>query len=80
MAGRLVATVVLAAGGALSGALGAQRGSTAQLSPFGTSVQIHIAHVGHIEVDLRPPAAGRLARVPCRGGEAGAACFVGLPR
>ena len=81
MAGsRLVATAVLAAGGALSGALGAQPGSASQQSPFGGSVAVHIAQVGHIEVDLRSAPSGRLARVRCSGAQAGTACFVSPPR
>jgi len=81
MAGaRLVATAVLAAGGALTGALGAPPGPGQQQSPFGGSVPVHIAQIGHIEVDLRSAPAGRLARVRCSGAQAGTACFVSSPR
>lgn len=75
--GRLAVTAVLAASGALGGALGAQPGSRAPQSPFGGPVPVRIAHVGHIEVDLASPGAGSLAQVRCSGAAAGTACFVG---
>ena len=78
--GRLLTTAVLAAGGALSGALGAQHGSAVRQSPFGDSVPVHIARVGHIEVDLGSASAGRLARVRCFGASTGTDCFVAPPR
>lgn len=77
-AGRLAVTAVLAASGALGGALKAQPVARAPQSPFGGSVPVHIAHVGHIDVDLGP-AGGRLARVACAGAGADTACFVGAP-
>ena len=73
--GRLAVTAVLAATGALGGALRAQPGSSPQPSPFGGSVPVHIARLGHIDVDLSPAGAG-LARVRCVGAGAGTACFV----
>jgi len=47
-------------------------------SPFGSSVPVHLAQVGHIEVDLEGsgPAAG-LVRVRCAGSSnTETACFV----
>lgn len=81
MAGaRLVVTAALAAGGALSGALGSERGPAVPPTPFGGSVAVDIARVGHIEVDLEPAGPGRLARVPCVDALAGTDCFVAIRR
>jgi hypothetical protein len=50
------------------------------VSPFGGSVPVRIAHVGHIEVDLSPAGNARLDRVPCAGTrDAGTACYVSTP-
>jgi hypothetical protein len=76
---RLVATAVLAVGGALSGALGAQPGPAVRQSPFGESVAVHIAQVGHIEVQLGSASAGRLAHVHCYAASPGTNCFVASP-
>ena len=46
-------------------------------SPFGSSVPVHLTHVGHIEVDLQASGTGSLQRVHCAGlPNAGTACFV----
>jgi hypothetical protein len=47
------------------------------MTPFGGPVAVHIAHVGHIDVDLGPGGRAGLERVRC-GGIAGGttACYV----
>lgn len=46
------------------------------VSPFGGSVPVHIAHVGHIEVDLESSGGAGLRKVRCAGGPAGSSCYV----
>jgi hypothetical protein len=75
--GGLAVTVALAASAALGGALRAQPGSPMPVTPFGASVPVHIAHVGHIDVDLVSAGTGSLSRVQCGRSAAGTACFVG---
>ena len=50
----------------------------APVSPFGASVPVHVAHVGHIEVDVEGSAGPTsLLRVRCAGAVgAGTACYV----
>lgn len=77
MAGTLLGTAAagLAAAIALAGhSLGSSPGS-GPVSPFGGSEPVHIARVGHIEVDLERGSGSGLRRVACAapGGER---CFV----
>jgi len=74
----LSAAVAVAAGAlALVGKAVGPAAAPVPMSPFGGSVPVHIAHVGHIEVDLESsPASSRLDRVRCAGAARGTACFV----
>jgi hypothetical protein len=45
-------------------------------SPFGGLRAVHIAKVGHIEVDLEPAQANTLRRIVCDGAPVGTTCFV----
>lgn len=42
---------------------------------FGGPVPVHIARVGHIEVDLEPAAPDALERTGCAGAPPGTTCF-----
>jgi len=47
------------------------------VSPFGGSVAVHLAHVGHIEVALGPAGSAGLQRVRCAGPvDPTTSCFV----
>ena len=70
------AAAALAASVALAGhALGSPPGP-GTVSPFGGPVPVHIAHVGHIEVDLDRSSAAGLRQIRCAGAASGATCFV----
>lgn len=79
MAGTIlgVAAAAAAAAIALAGHVGGTHPAAGTVSPFGGPVPVHIARVGHIEVDLEAPAPARLRRVGCAGPSGpGTACFV----
>jgi hypothetical protein len=46
------------------------------MTRFGASEPVWIAHIGRIEVDLRPTNASALRRVPCDAAAAATTCFV----
>lgn len=79
MAGPLLsaAVAVAAAAVALAGKVAGTQPAVVPVSPFGGSVPVKIAHVGHIEVDLEAGGPGSLQRVACAGiaGRA-TACYV----
>ena len=72
MAAAAAAAVIALAGHALG-----TSPASGPVSPFGGSVPVHIAHVGHIDVDLQGPSATGLHRVRCAVGPATTSCFVG---
>ena len=82
MVGTIIGTVfgtaaaAVAASVALAGHTLGSPASAGTVSPFGGSVPVHIAHVGHIEVDLERSSAVGLRSVRCAGAARGAACFV----
>jgi hypothetical protein len=54
--------------------------ATGTVSPFGGSVPVHIARIGHIEVDLEGSGArASLQRVRCATASGTLACFVSPP-
>lgn len=63
---------------AVAVALAGTAPSSGQVSgPFGGPMPVHLAHVGHIEVDLEPGRVAGLRRVPCAGVASPlASCFV----
>ncbi len=78
MAGFLLssAVAVAAAAVALVGhALGTQPAAV-PVSAFGGSAPVHIAHVGHIDVDLEASSTAGLKRVQCVSASGRTACFV----
>ena len=73
MAAAAAAAVIALAGHAL----GTTSPASGPVSPFGGSVPVHIAHVGHIDVDLQGGSSTGLRRVRCAAGPATNSCFVG---
>ncbi|HEY4412818.1 MAG TPA: hypothetical protein VGN06_07455 [Gaiellaceae bacterium] len=74
----LRAALVLAttASAAVASAPG-DRPARPQVSPFGGSVAVHLAHVGHIEVALGPAGSAGLRRVQCAASvDPTTSCFV----
>ena len=74
----LRAALVLAttASAVAAGAAG-HRPAPASVSPFGGSVAVHLAHVGHIEIALGPAGSAGLLRVRCAGSvDPTTSCFV----
>jgi hypothetical protein len=79
MAGALVgaAAAVGAAIVALAGpVLGTGTPSSYPVTSFGGPRPVHVAQVGHIEVDLEPSGAAELHRVACAGVSPGTACYI----
>ena len=78
MVGTLIGVAAAAAAAviALAGHAFGTSPASGAVSPFGGSVPVHIAHVGHIEVDLERSSAVGLRSVRCAGAASGAACFV----
>jgi hypothetical protein len=79
MVGPLVGTAaaIAAAAVALAGHAIGTSPTDGTVSPFGGSVPVHLAHVGHIDVDLEASVASGLHRVTCAGAPgAGTQCFV----
>ena len=72
MAAAAAAAVIALAGHAL----GTTSPASGTVSPFGGSVPVHIAHVGHIDVDLQGSSSLGLHRVRCTTGPATTSCFV----
>ncbi|HEY2541564.1 MAG TPA: hypothetical protein VGH92_00795 [Gaiellaceae bacterium] len=76
-----MATLLAAAASATASALAtsSSRNDGTPAGGFGGSTPVSISHVGHIEIDLEPAAAG-LRRVRCAGqGSGGATCYVARP-
>jgi hypothetical protein len=72
-----IAAAAAAAVIALAGhALGTTSPASGAVSPFGGSVPVHIAHVGHIDVDLQGAGSSGLRGVRCATGPATSSCFV----
>ena len=78
MAGVLLsgAVAVAAAAVALVGKAAGTQPATVPVSAFGGSVPVHIAHVGHIDVDLEASSGAGLRRVRCVSASGRTACFV----
>ncbi len=73
MAAAAAAAVIALAGHAF----GTSTAATVPVSPFGGSVPVHIARVGHIDVDLALSGSAGLRQVSCAGAAAGTTvCFV----
>lgn len=71
-----MAAAALAASVALAGHTLVSTPDPGIVSPFGGSMPVHIAHVGHIDVDLESSSSAGLRKVPCASGLHGIACFV----
>ena len=74
----LRAALVLAttASAAAASALG-DRPAPPPVSPFGGSIAVHLAHVGHIDIALGPAGSAGLQRVRCAGSvDPTTSCFV----
>lgn len=71
------AAAAVAASLALAGHTVGASPSPGPVSPFGGSVPVHIAHVGHIDVDLQSSSSAGLRKVRCAATQSGYSCFVG---
>jgi hypothetical protein len=67
---------ISAAAGAIAGHANGMNPAAVTMSPFGGSVPVHIAHVGHIEVALGNSGAARLKQVRCATDSAALSCYV----
>ena len=67
-----VAAAVLALAGKAAG----MQPAAVPASAFGGSVPVHIAQVGHIDVDLEASSSAGLRRVRCLSASGRTACFV----
>jgi hypothetical protein len=76
MVGPLLGTAAAAAAAAIAAHAIGTNPAAVTMSPFGGSVPVHIAHVGHIEVALGSSRAAGLKQVRCAADSAALACFV----
>jgi hypothetical protein len=78
MVGTLIGTAAAAAAAAaaIAGHAVGTSPATGTVSPFGGSVPVHIAHVGHIDVALGSSRAVGLRQVRCAANSATLTCYV----
>lgn len=65
-----------ATGVAAAAAAGGGHPPASAVSPFGSNEAVHLARVGHIEVDLGSASPAGLRRVACVGAPRTTVCFV----
>jgi hypothetical protein len=73
--GVLTFVAALATSAAVAAA-GAPSPAPSPVTPFGGPVAVHIARIGHIDLDTGPASGAGLRRIACAGAPPTTSCFV----